>query len=373
MIRRSSRKRKHKEPKEFEDVSSVTGPASGVSIHGILVSVSPMMGKKAKHFDGQIRDDQTSMRIVGFHSDARRKLLENKGKNINLTHCDIKYARKSSQLELVVTKSTIIHKSETSLLPRPTKRPMSITPLSQLEQLQPLEEVIVEVRVDHVEVAKTVHGGRKKQDILVRDDKDMAKVTLWESNVGKLKALQSYRLSGLVVQKYKGKTSLSTAKRNIKIEKIPPVADIKLETSGTQSDDSETRAESTSGRSSHTSDYEEFKIIGVDQFDMYTGCMKCSSEVVCIDSADVGECMNCHMVQSMSECPTLLKSMVIAKCRASKMPLIVYHQQILDIAQLPASKITPMVLLKAEKFSMDYDQGVIKSITRIKSKPCLDW
>lgn len=498
MYSSGSKKRKYEELEEFQSLSSVR-PSSDANIHGILLSVSNLRGKGKKFFEGEIQDDSGTMRIVGFHSDARKRLLEFMGKSaIELVHCEIQYARASSEMEIVVTKSTAIRKSDklsltktprrsigtmkggkpvlkinrygkSNALPSPKKGkspksgkssgtpkkswvyPDSITPLNEVEDIEPFEEVAVEIQVDSIGAIATVND-KKKQEVVVSDDRGTTNLTLWGVNVGKLRALKSYRLSGIIVDKDKGKTFLTTTvKKPMKIEKISggiakssPKAKVKRETEESDSDDNNNvrvkreRKEESENSDEESEDSEEERntkaakikkekksevafvidtsaapterdrmdtsnlsnfeengyreftttrqaqrengastssppdtdmvtIIGVDQFDTYTGCMRCRSEVLCIDNASIGECASCHMVQAMTECPTLLKSMVIVKDgRATKIPLVVYHQQILEIAQLPANEITPMVLLKAEKFSMDYYQGIIKSVSRNK-------
>ena len=397
MNERSSRKRKHSEldeEEEFEDVSSVKGPASHATVHGLLGNISMM--KKGRYFDAQLSDDKTSMRVVGFHADARRKLLEHMGNTVKIIHCEIQYTRDTEELEIVINKPTVLQKSHRTFSgmqsprPKPGKRPVSVTPLSKLDQLPPLEEVTIEVRVDHVEDRETILGGHKRQDILVRDDKGAVRVTLWGQNVGKLKEDRSYRLSRLMVERLQGETVLSTAKRTIKIEKILPVAedipegkihekkphpkhsDVKIspvkhpKRKSHENGSNRIKIKKEKRSPSPDQSTDDFTVVGVDQFERYAGCMKCGSEVTWTDQPNIGECTNCHMVQSMTECPALLKSMVIIKDGSGcKIPLVVYHQEILDIAQLPESvEITPMALLKAEKFSMDYDQGILKSITR---------
>ena len=62
---------------EFDDVSSVVQPSANAKIHGVVTTVSPMKkGKSCGFFDAEICDDKGSMRVFGFDSSVRRRLLE---------------------------------------------------------------------------------------------------------------------------------------------------------------------------------------------------------------------------------------------------------------------------------------------------------
>lgn len=326
-----SRKRKYK-CGEGEDVSSVQYPTSNASIHGVLTSVSPMMCKKHEIFHGGIRDEK-----IHVESDAQRELLENKEeKGVLLTNCEVKHAAKNTEIQK---------------LPSQCNEHEKVMFLKELQQLDPFQTVMVEVRVDNIEECIMVHGRRKKQDIHVRDATGTARLSLWGAYTDKLMVDRSYRLSGLLVNKFKEKNFLSTANKNatIFIEEIPCTKEIF------------TSGPSQSNRSIYK---ENVRIIGVNQFDYYYGCLKCNAKVMPGDEG-IGECAKCYMVQSLPECQKMLTSTVIVKDgMQGKLMLQVYHETILDIAERPEREISPTVLLNARPFSMSFCRDAIQSISR---------
>lgn len=63
-----------------------------------------------------------------------------------------------------------------------------------------------------VDAVMEVSAGKKKQDVLVGDSTGVARVTVWESEIGKLEEGGSYRLTGMIVREFKGKKFLSTSR-----------------------------------------------------------------------------------------------------------------------------------------------------------------
>lgn len=61
------------------------------------------------------------------------------------------------------------------------------------------------MKVVDVDSVMEVSGGKKKQDVLVGDSTGVARVTVWESEIGKLKEGESYKLTGMMVREFKGR------------------------------------------------------------------------------------------------------------------------------------------------------------------------
>ncbi len=156
---------------EFEEVSEVSRPSPSAKIHAVVNSLSPMKSKTCSYFDGQITDGKATMRVFGFDSDVRRKLVEfEDSKNaVALTNCEVKRSRKGEELEVLVTKKTVEEATEFGI-------------------------------------------GLMKQDILVADSTGIARLAVWEKEIGKLDKDASYRLSGVMVCEFRGKKFLSTSK-----------------------------------------------------------------------------------------------------------------------------------------------------------------
>ena len=92
--------------------------------------------------------------------------------------------------------------------------------LEEVQGLVPFQRVSCEVKVVNVDAVMEVSGGKKKQDVLVRDCTGTARVTVWESEIGKLEEDGSYRLTGMMVREFKWKKFLSTSKDESGIESI---------------------------------------------------------------------------------------------------------------------------------------------------------
>ena len=92
--------------------------------------------------------------------------------------------------------------------------------LEEVQCLVPFQRVSCEVKVVDVDSVMEVSGGKKKQDVLVGDSTGVARVTVWESEIGKLKEGESYKLTGMMVREFKGKKFLSTSKYKSAFESI---------------------------------------------------------------------------------------------------------------------------------------------------------
>ena len=62
---------------DFEDVSGVTHASPNAKLCGVVRSNSPMKkSKMCAHFDGEISDGKSTMRLFKFDNSVRRKLVE---------------------------------------------------------------------------------------------------------------------------------------------------------------------------------------------------------------------------------------------------------------------------------------------------------
>ena len=112
-------------------------------------------------------------------------------------------------------------------------------------------------------------------------------------------------------------------------------------------------------------EWDGVRIIGIDRLDGYDGCLKCNSKVVDEEVEEFGECVKYKMLQSLDECKKVLTAQVIVKSGSGgRLTLRAFERVIVDIAEKPASEITPKVLMKAKPFRMYYSDGIIRSISR---------
>lgn len=95
-----------------------------------------------------------------------------------------------------------------------------VVELGDVKNLVAFQRGTCMAKVVTVDDAEEVTGGRKKQDLLVGDVSGAVRLTLWESEIGKVEEGMCYKFSGVVVREFKGKKFLSTAKENCSILKI---------------------------------------------------------------------------------------------------------------------------------------------------------
>ena len=102
---------KRKLIEEFDNVSTAALTESAV-IHGVVVSVSPMKpGKRAKFFEGKLTDGTKTIRMVGFRSHQQNKLATYHSKPVAIHDCEVKSARQSDELEILMKSNTRIETS----------------------------------------------------------------------------------------------------------------------------------------------------------------------------------------------------------------------------------------------------------------------
>ena len=279
-----------------------------------------------------------------------------------MSHCEVKRARHGEQLEVLVNKFTEFERSSKKFAVSKGTKSSDAVELSRLETLAAFQRVLVEGKVVGVDDAVEVSGGKKKQDIVVGDASGTARVTVWETEIGKMKKEQSYRLSGMMVREFRGEKFLSTSKENSKIEEIDDIGHIEV----AKEEEEEERPCSSQGGPSGMQHLEDVRIIGVDRLDGYAACLKCKSKVVPDEEdEEFGECGKCKMLQLIEECKKVLTAQVIVKSeRGVRLTLRVFEQVILDIAQKSADDITAKVLMKAKPFGIKHFDGIIRAVSR---------
>ena len=104
---------KQKLTEEFDSASNVVLTKSAI-IHGVVASALPMKtGKRAKFFEGKLTDGTKMMRMVGFRSHQQNQLAtyHADAKPVALHNCELKPARQSQELEVLIKSSTRIESS----------------------------------------------------------------------------------------------------------------------------------------------------------------------------------------------------------------------------------------------------------------------
>jgi hypothetical protein len=229
---------------EFEDVSMVSRTSQNAKIRGVVNCISPM--KKAKtcsFFDGKFTDGKSTMRIFGFDSGVRERLLERSDSPVAINGCEVKrskyddfevgivinpvlWIRHVTYLQVLVSKCSEISSSNKHFevtKESVTEQGEKIVMLDEVTKMEAYQRVLCAIKVLEVVEAEEVPGGKKKQDILVSDATGTLRLVLWESEIGQLEEKKSYKLCGVVVREFGGTKFLSTAKKNCKIEVIEDI------------------------------------------------------------------------------------------------------------------------------------------------------
>jgi len=154
--------------------------------------------------------------------------------------------------------------------------------VGSIEELPLYKRYDVNVKVVSSSEEEIVSNGLKKQDLVVGDDSGSIRLTLWESEIGKMEVGCSYKLSDVMVREFRGQKFLSTSKKGTTIQKVEPLECV---VEGNITLPSTPKFESA----------KNVKVMGVSSLMTYSSCLKCRGKVTFDD--DVGECSKCGLVQ----------------------------------------------------------------------------
>ena len=263
---RMAKKRSHD---EIENIDDVNGPMSSTSIHGAVVTLSPVKkGRKAMFFDGLLADETSQIRLVGFQGMQQRKLNDYHQKNIpvELENCEVKPARQGEGYEVMLKSSTLIKQSPKKLdvasLMADIATATKTIILSSLESLDVFQKVTVNIKVVKLK-DETQVGGRVKRDGCVADGSGTARVSVWEGNVNAMEKDRSYCLKNFMVREYQSTKYLTMAKEG---SEIIPIEDIGAVAEQGDRDDELWVINNVT-------------VAGVPYFDMYKSCLQCKARV----------------------------------------------------------------------------------------------
>ena len=254
---------------EIENINDVDGPMSSTSIHGAVVTLSPVKkGRKAMFFDGLLADESSQIRLVGFQGMQQRKLNDFHQRNVAvaLENCQVKPAHQGEGYEVMLKTSTIIKESPkkldvASLMADIATASKTVT-LSSLEILDVFQKVTVNIKVVELKDEMQV-GGRVKRDVSVADESGTARVSVWEGNVNAMEKDQSYCLKNFMVREYQSTRFLTMAKEG---SEIIPIVDIGAVTEHGDRDD-------------ELWVINNITVAGVPYFDRYKSCLQCKARV----------------------------------------------------------------------------------------------
>ena len=145
--------------------------------------------------------------------------------------------------------------------------------LSEIHDLAEYSRIAVEVKIIHIDDPVEIPTGKKKQDIIIADKSQSARLTLWEVDRGKLSESKSYHLSGLFIREFQGKCYLTTAKEDTNIEEISKIECVPIEDEVNP----------------------VVKVIAVENLTAFQSCLKCKCKVIKLeDEEELGQCTKCE-------------------------------------------------------------------------------
>ena len=332
---------------EFESLGEAF-EAESATVDGVVACVSPMKkGKKAEYFEAKLTDGLKQMRVVGFKGGHRKRLAsfeaESQG-SVSLQNCQVKKARQSDELEIVLKSSSRVEASPKKFATDCVAKILSskIT-LDDLDQRRAFERISVDAKVVRVGDPAAVSGGVVKQDVVIADSTSAAKITVWEADIGCLVEGTSYCFND-VVREYQQSKYLSLPIEGATVVEIGEMGEV-------CEDDIADDCVTVSGA----------EVAGVLSLQSYEACLMCSCKVEAT-SGNLGCCTKCNMQQVISKCRKQLNAKLLISSGDSYLALNVFGSNVCDIAQ--TQEVTAEVLLSASPFTLTYDNNVVTSICR---------
>ena len=253
------------------------------------------------------------MRVVGFRDGQRKKLASfmEKSESVSLKNCQIRRARQAEELEVVLRSSSGVESSPKKFTVGDIGRLVnSKMKLKDLNSRNTFDKVCVETKVVRVDESVKVAGGISKQDVVIADSTLVAKITLWERDIGSvvegsLTALVRLWCVAISIWKY-----LSAPKEGALIMEIEDVGEV---------------VEDDLAEDSVTVDSTE--VIGVMTLDSYSACLACNSKVE-PSGSEMGCCSKCKMQQCISCCKKHLNAKLMISAGSSYLTLNVFGSNV---------------------------------------------
>lgn len=156
------------------------------------------------------------MRVVGFRDGQQKKLasfMEN-SESVSLKNCQIRRTRQAKELEVVLRSSSGVELSSKKFTVGDIGRLVnSKMKLKDLNSRNTFDKVCVEAKVVRVDESVKVAGGISKQDVVIADSTSVAKITLWERDIGSVVEGKSYSFGLVVVRSYQHTSTFQSLKK----------------------------------------------------------------------------------------------------------------------------------------------------------------
>ena len=338
---------------EFNDLSSVTHTSINAKVRGVVTAVSPMKkGKTCKYFDGELADDKARIRLFGFDSNIRQKLLEhlqNKD-SIIIGKCEVKHMRKGDKLEVMLAKKTEIDNCSDTFVAQED----NILCLADLNDLDKYTRVNTRVKVLNVANPQKI-AEKNTQNVMVADETGCAKLTQWEQHVGCVELNKSYYSRNMLLRVYYGERYLTTAKHD---STITPTEDVNID-----------NATKPVGKALPNV-INDVKVIAVESLSISDGCLQCGHTVTPTEEEEFGECQKCGLLQCREECKLNLSvHFTIKTSDGDRQNFYAYNEIVTKIAEKEPHEVTKIAMLKSRPFSLQHNKNNViqsnESITRI--------
>ena len=264
---------------EYGNLSLAHTPTKAAKLEGILTDLSPI--KSGKYFDGRLADDTTSIRFVGFDAKKREQLAHHRdnGDAVSIEHCEIKKAKYSDDMEVIINNSTKFSMSPKKFNVSHSEVSTSDTsvPLGSIPQLHNFQTIIVIAKILSIGDPVEVKTGLTKQDLIISDSSGTAKLTVWQDDVDALSVGTCYIFNKVTVRTYDGLKYLTPPKAGWTYEMCDDI--------GIVADEPEDGV-----RDKH--EVSNAIVAGVLYVTSHPFCISCKAKIDPLDDS-IGKCTNC--------------------------------------------------------------------------------
>jgi len=148
------------------------------------------------------RNAKVTIKLVGFKGAQQAKIKElmERKQAVVLNDCQIKKAKRGSNMEVILKRTNAIGPS-----PKKFKVDLKEDEVTLLEELQNKEEyerVCVQVKVLEVMDPTTVSSGKKVRDVTMANSTAFARCTLWKADIGQLEKRKNYDLKTFLIREF---------------------------------------------------------------------------------------------------------------------------------------------------------------------------
>ena len=272
-----------------------------------------------------------------------------------LSSCSVKQSRDGSELEVFVNRHTTIETSDKSFTITESTSTSEAVPLKRIQELPKHTKVTVEVKVQTVTEPKHIPSKKLTvQELAVADSSGALRLSIWEDEVGQMKQGKSYRIEGATIREYDGQRFLSTSSKRSNIVPIEDIGPL-----------DETLAVQLGESSKSLNQVKDVRVKGIEKFDTYPICFKpaCQGKIKHDEEdAEMGECVRCGTIQAISAEQTGVTATLCLQPQSGRIiKLRAFDHVLKNITEL-SGPITPKSLLKARPFTIQHEDGIIKSI-----------